>query len=267
MITSFSNKAVKEIVALNKKASYRRETGLFIAEGVKIFEEMPKRLVEKVFLSESFCKHAEKSIVERVLGFPHELLRDEVFASVSDTKTPQGILIRARQLDYAPEEVWHPKGNREGEKSLLLLLETIQDPGNLGTIIRSAEGAGVSGIVLSEDTADVYNPKVVRSTMGSLYRVPFVYVRDFPDTIKRLGEFGTAVYAASLEASAPYEEFDFTSASAFLIGNEARGLRPETAALARHRLRIPMRGSLESLNAAVASAVLLYEAARQRRQG
>lgn len=266
MITSFSNKAVKEIAALNKKASYRKESELFIAEGVKIFEEIPSRLVEKVFLSESFCRNAEKSVLERACGFPHEILKDEIFAGISDTKTPQGILIKARQLDYKPEEFWYPGAKKNKQEPLLLLLEAIQDPGNLGTIIRAAEGAGVSGIILSEDTADVYNPKVVRSTMGSLYRVPFLYVRDFLDTIRKLNDSGIRVYAASLEASSSYEEFDFTRASAFLIGNEARGLRPETAKLAGQVLKIPMLGKLESLNAAIASAVLIYEAARQRRK-
>ena len=152
-----------------------------------------------------------------------------------------------------------------GELPLLLVLDQIQDPGNLGTIVRTAEGAGVTGIVMSQDCVDMYNPKVVRSTMGAAYRVPFCYVDDLAEEVKQMKEAGICTYAAHLEGKNSYDEEDYRKASAFLIGNEGNGLRDEVADQAQVYIRIPMKGQVESLNAAVATAILTFEAARQRR--
>ena len=133
---------------------------------------------------------------------------------------------------------------------LLILLEDIQDPGNLGTIFRAGEGAGVSGIVMSSGTVDIYNPKTIRSTMGSVYRMPFMYTPDMGKTIAELKRKKIAVYAAHLQGARVYDTCDYKKASAFLIGNEANGLRDETAKLADTAIKIPMAGQVESLNAA-----------------
>lgn len=148
---------------------------------------------------------------------------------------------------------------------LYMLLEDLQDPGNVGTILRAGEGAGIDGVIMTRQTADLFNPKVIRATMGSIYRVPFFIVDALTDTIDLLREKGVAVYAAHLDDSVDYDVPDYTQPTAFLIGNEGNGLRRETAQRAAQYIKIPMAGQVESLNAAMASAVLMYEAARQRR--
>lgn len=266
IISSFSNKAVKEINALNKKASYRREKGLFTAEGEKIFSEIPDELVDKVFISESCLKNISEAMKFRLFKLPYLVMKDEVFRSVCDTKTPQGILVTAKRLSYTLEDILLENPDAVGRQyNFLIILENIQDPGNLGTIIRSSEGAGVTGIIMSADTADIYNPKVIRATMGSIFRVPFIYVKDFNATIEKIKAKGIETYAADINAEEAYDKFDFKKSLAFLVGNEANGLSEESLALVKYKLKIPMSGSLESLNAAVACAILMYEAARQRR--
>ncbi|MCR5753716.1 MAG: RNA methyltransferase, partial [Acetatifactor sp.] len=138
------------------------------------------------------------------------------------------------------------------------------DPGNLGTILRTGEGAGITGVIMSKGTVDIFNPKTIRSTMGSVYRVPFVYVEDLEETIKILHRSGIHTYAAHLKGEEYYDSFSFCEPTAFLIGNEGNGLKKETADLAEKYLKIPMEGKVESLNAGIATALLIYEAHRQR---
>jgi TrmH family RNA methyltransferase len=147
-----------------------------------------------------------------------------------------------------------------------MALENLQDPGNLGTIVRTAEGAGVTGILMSRGCVDIYNSKVIRSTMGSIYRMPFVYTDQWEEALRELKRQGVSLYAAHLKGQDYHDRQDYTKPAAFLIGNESRGLTEETAALADTYIRIPMCGQVESLNAAVASSILMYEANRQRRQ-
>ena len=141
----------------------------------------------------------------------------------------------------------------------------LQDPGNMGTIIRTAEGAGATGVIISSDSVDIYNPKVIRSTMGSVFRVPIYVSNDLKKDIDRIRGKDITVYAAHLNGRQFYDN-DYTKGSAFLIGNEGNGLRKETADAADIYVRIPMCGKVESLNAAIASSVLMFEAARQRRE-
>lgn len=265
MITSTGNSRVKAVSNLVKRSKARREQGLFIVEGAKMFRELPKDRLKEAYVSESFLRQLSeqgKSPDAFFDGSPFETVSDEVMRYMSDTQTPQGILAVAKQFSYTLEEVLCPK-----EAAHLIVLETIQDPGNLGTILRAGEGAGVTGVVMNGGTADIYNPKVIRSTMGSIYRVPFVYVEDLHGTIEEIKKSGVRLYAAHLKGTSNYEEEDYTAPSGFLIGNEANGLSEETAALADCRVLIPMLGQVESLNAAVAASVLMFEAARQRRNG
>lgn len=271
MITSTTNKKVKELAALTQKAKARRESGLFIAEGTKMFAEAPRAWIKEVYLSESFLNKRKKEPdgrLERALKeISYEVVSDEVFRKISDTQTPQGILTVLAQPKYTlPELLCASKGGPVQSSPLFLLLEDIQDPGNLGTIFRAGEGAGVTGVIMTQNTADVFNPKVIRSTMGSVYRVPFLTAASLGDVIAQLKNAGVAVYAAHLQNSTDYTDMDYTGAAAFLIGNESGGLRRETADQATACIKIPMEGQVESLNAAVAASVLMYEAARQRRQ-
>ena len=153
----------------------------------------------------------------------------------------------------------------DGKCPLLLVLENLQDPGNLGTMMRTAEGAGVTGVLLSRGSVDIYNPKTIRSTMGSIYRVPFLYTDDLMGDMEKLHEKGITTYAAHLKGKGFYDEESYKEPTAFLIGNEGNGLSDELSEKAKQYIKIPMEGQLESLNAAVAAAILMYEASRQRR--
>lgn len=161
-----------------------------------------------------------------------------------------------------------PEYDREeltgSEEAAFICLEDIQDPGNLGTIMRTAEGAGMTAVVLSKGCVDLFNPKVVRSTMGALFRLPFYVAEDMTTEVVKLRERGFTMYAASLEAKQDYTRYHYAGKTGILIGNEANGLRPETAALADEQLIIPMEGEVESLNAAVSAALLMYEVHRNR---
>ena len=255
MITSSSNAQVKNIIALNKKAKERREQDVFVAEGWKMFQEAPREWLKKVYVSESGSKMHEMPSD----GTEYEVVDDRVFQSMCDTKTPQGVLSVIRMPHYTEEEVMD-----NGKTPLLMVLEDLQDPGNVGTIIRTAEGAGVTGIIMSRGTADIFNPKTIRSTMGSIYRMPFLIVDDAVGFVKGLKARKICTYAAHLHGVHSYREEDYTKGTAFLIGNERNGLTDAMAEAAECLIRIPMEGKVESLNAAIASAVLMYEAHGQR---
>ena len=263
MITSLHNKEIKETAALLARKKERDRRGLFVVEGPKMFGEAPMERIERVYLAQSAAAQMYEKYGDRLSGLSCETVSDEVFVSMSDTKTPQGILCLVRQQHYNIEEIL--RENKE-KQMLFIILEDIQDPGNLGTIFRTAEAAGADGVIMSSWTADIYNPKTIRSTMGSVYRVPFFHVDQMEEAVRRLQKAGVAVYAAHLGGTAAYDACDYQKSTAFLIGNEAKGLREETAACADARITIPMAGKVESLNAAVASSILLFEAARQRRK-
>lgn len=274
MITSLSNGKIKHLITLRDKGRARNKEGLFLAEGLKMFEEAPVGQLKEIYVSEVLWQELEKATDEnrtwkklnecRKQGIFVEQLSEEVFKKVSDTQTPQGILFVMEQLSYNLEILVKQALGRQaegGRMPLFLLLEDIQDPGNLGTMIRTGEGAGVDGVIMSRGTVDIYNPKTIRSTMGSLYRVPFLHVEDLAAAITILQQNGIRVYAAHLEGKQYFDELSYEGGSAFLIGNEGNGLRRETADMADTYLKIPMEGKLESLNAAVAAALLLYQAA------
>lgn len=290
MITSASNQKVKQIVQWQNKPRERRKDGVFVAEGLKMFEEAPEEWILEVYLSEDLQEKLQlerkqwekqrhensqyekspyekqplrllQSVEEKLKKVGFELVSDEVFRKMSDTQTPQGILTVLRRPRYQLSDLLREP------KPLFLVLENIQDPGNLGTILRTGEGAGVTGIIMSEDTADVFNPKTIRSTMGSVYRVPFLYVPDLEAAVLQLHKAGVATYGAHLKGENYYSGFSFRQGTAFLIGNEGKGLRESTMRLVQHSLKIPMEGKVESLNAAIASALLMYEAHRQRHTG
>lgn len=261
VISSSSNQQIKNITLLLKKSKAREEQGLFVIEGLRIFEEARLvRSLAKAYFSEGFYHEKLLSDPGFFHGFEYEVISDKVFQEVSETMTPQGVLGLVRSADYCLEDMIAQ------ENPCLLLLEDIMDPGNLGTMIRTAEGAGMTGIIMNSTCVDIYNPKVIRSTMGSIFRVPFCRTEDFTGMVKKLKEHGTRVFAAHLSGK-PYDtEGSFASSCAILIGNEANGLSEEAFSLADSLIRISMEGKVESLNAAVAAAILMYEALRQRRR-
>jgi len=301
MITSSSNKKIKEVQNLIKKSKARRESKKFVAEGVRIVEETPLNLLEEIFIAESFYNKLvvdsnnaennvanynlsvknksdtnkenldsgdsndnirtkelrESSLSEILYRVKYEIVSDKIMKELSDTVTTQGILSVVNQPHY--------EKNFNKENGLYLVLETLQDPGNLGTIFRTAEGAGVHGILMNKTTVDLFSPKVVRATMGSIYRMPFWISEDLENDINLMKKSGVKTYAAHLAGKNNYDKEDYLGSTAFLIGNEGNGLSDNIASLADCYIKIPMGGKLESLNAAMATGILVYEAARQRR--
>jgi TrmH family RNA methyltransferase len=245
------------VISLGTKAKARREEGMYVAEGLRMCRECRREEVDALYVTEGFAADAENR--KWLSSYSYELVSDAVMNAMADTKTPQGVLAVVKQRSYSLNELL------AAGDGPVMILETLQDPGNLGTIIRAGEGAGIRGVVMNRETADIYNPKVIRSTMGSVLRVPFVYVDSLGDACRTLKKAGVRLFAAHLKGMNNYEEEDYTGSVGFLIGNEANGLTEETAALADCYIKIPMAGKVESLNAAVAASVLMFEAARQRR--
>lgn len=255
MITSANNQQIKNIIQLQTKAKARREQRCFVTEGYRICLEIPKQQLVKTYVSDSFFKSADESVKNKLTEY--EIVDDTVFKQISNTVTPQGILsiVKMSEMDLA--QIYQLQGK------CYLVLEDLQDPGNLGTIIRTAEGAGVSAVIMSKNTVDIYNPKVVRSTMGSIFRVPFLYVDDIYKAVEELKTHEIKVYAAHLKGTCNYDRPDYKESSAFMIGNEGNGLSDRITELADCLIRIPMLGKVESLNAASAATILMYESLRQ----
>ena len=258
MITSAANPQVKLLRQLFSKAKLRREEDVFLAEGPKMVSEAPEDRIRSVYCSESFSRDPRNRAFLRRLR--PETIADSLFRSISDTAAPQGILAVVRRSVYTAEGM-------AASGRPLVILESLQDPGNLGTILRSGEGAGIGGVLMTGATADIYSPKTVRSTMGSIFRVPHCTLQDPGEAVRLLRDAGYRIFAAHLDGSVLYTDADYTHPSAFLIGNEGSGLTPETAALADQAVRIPMEGRVESLNAAIAATLLIYEAHRQKTEG
>lgn len=244
MITSYTNPKLKNIRELMNRSRARKKAGAFVTEGIRMFHEIPGELIEEVYVSESFH--------EKNPEISGETVSEPVFRKLSDTQNPQGILCVVKQ------PVFEADACLGREQGLFLILERIQDPGNLGTIVRTAEAAGASCIIMDRDTTDLYSPKVIRSTMGSVFRIPCFYTEDLRGSLGEMKAKGIALYAADLKGSALYNEVQYPEKTAFMIGNEGNGLKPETAEMADVRIRIPMKGKTESLNAAVAAALLMY---------
>ncbi|MBQ7581719.1 MAG: RNA methyltransferase [Lachnospiraceae bacterium] len=270
MITSLTNQKIKNVTALLTSTRQRREQNAYVIEGVKAFMEAPADKIRQVFLTqEGYEKIRQKrpeiaslvtdGTMQNLKGPVCELVSDEVFARMSDTKTPQGVLCVMSMPDWSVETLLNKK-----EDLLVLVLEGIQDPGNLGTMVRSAEAAGAAFILADLQTADLYSPKVIRATMGAIFRVPVVYTEDLKKALRRLNSYGVQLCAAHLRGRQDYWDMQYSRKTAFLIGNEGNGLSDDITGLSDRLVRIPMDGEVESLNASVAASLLLYEWKRQR---
>ena len=254
MITSTANEKIKHIAMLVKSAKARRKEGVFVVEGERMAGEVPERDLVECFVSEGYLSSNPSlnlfpyKVVPTVVSSP-------VFKKMSDTMSPQGIMCVCRMNEMSADEIIGPK---DTEDLKLLILEGIQDPGNLGTMIRCAEGAGFDAVIADQNTVDVYNPKVIRSTMGSIFRVPVIYTEDLEGFVDRIKAADVSVYAAHLAARKSYRETEYGKRTAFLIGNEGNGLSDAITKKADELVLIPMKGQLESLNAAVAAALLMF---------
>ena len=255
-IESRDNKWVKRLNGLKIKKNRDKE-GVFVAEGLRFISEVPADwAVEAYAVSESFANENDLSVYEKkaeVLCLP-----DTLFASVCDTENPQGILAVCKKLDWDEAAVFAKKA------PFFLLAEELNDPGNLGTVIRTADACGADAVFLSKGSVDLYNPKVLRSTMGSMFHVPVFQNIDLNEISAKLKQNNIPLYAAHLRGDRFPYVLDLAQACAFIIGNEARGLSDEAADLCDQWVKIPMPGQAESLNASIAAGVLMYEVVRQR---
>ena len=277
-LTSVNNDRVKDITKLIKSAKRRRESRSFVAEGIRLVSEVPPEKLISLYIEETFYEKLDKSqdydesdfergFRDRIMALikvaeekeSFFLVNDAVMYKLSDTETPQGILAVVEMQDMEAENLL-----TDDDMPFIIVMDGLQDPGNMGTIIRTAEGAGVTGILISSDSVDPYSPKVVRATMGALFRMKLCISTDLKEDISLLKEKGITVFGTHLSGKEFYDE-DFRIPSAFLIGNEGKGLKDDVAETADRLLRIPMKGRVESLNAGVSAAVVMYEVLRQRR--
>ena len=264
MITSKSNPKVKEIRLL-KQAKHRHVRGEYFIEGVRLVEEalrqaLPVRKVvysprlEEVQRGAALLSSARKKISQAEWLYVSE----EVMESISDTQSHQGILAVLEKREYN----WEEFGKREG---LVLLLCELQDPGNLGTIFRVAEAGGSAGVILSRGSIDPYSPKVVRASMGSIFRLPFLANQDPHDCLKVLRSKGYKIWATVGGGGTSFWEADLTRTSAVIFGQEGAGISEDLMKAADGWLTIPMTPPTESLNVAMAAGLVVYERFRQRK--
>lgn len=256
IIKSNQNKIVKQLSALKQKKE-RDKTSLFILEGERLVKEVPTSWkISYYAISESYSKMI--STTELQSKGEVFILSDDIFNKISDTVNPQGILAVCRQKQFDLSET------TKKEKPFIVMLENVTDPGNAGTIIRTADAAGADCVIMSKGCVDLYNPKVIRSTMGSIFHLPIITNADFSFLLDEFKKDGITSFAAHLKGKKTLYEADFKASCAILIGNEANGLTEEISSKADLLLKIPMLGKAESMNASVAGAIMIYEALRQR---
>jgi RNA methyltransferase, TrmH family len=260
-ITSVKNNRVKEWASLKQK-KFRNQTGLYIAEGVRLVEEVLEAgaKVEAVLIAGDLQSGRFDRVVNAATSTETQMyeVNDMIIEHISDTKSPQGVIAIVHRTEGDPQAFIAKK-----EQPLYLVLDSIQDPGNLGTMIRTADAVGATGVFVGDTCVDLYNPKVVRATMGSLYHLP-VFEVNLDSFLPALKEQGVQVVGTAATGVATVFGTDLTEGTALVIGSEAHGLSESVSALVDVAVSLPMPGKAESLNAAIASSVMLYEALRQR---
>lgn len=267
-IESTANGQVKSLVRLRKKSSERLKRRLIIAEGERLVREIPIESLQAVYVTKDWYERNAREVQWSDVLEQSEVtvVSPGVFSVISETKSPQGILALVCMPQWDKSVLFREKTDKT-KRPLLLGTERLQDPGNMGTILRTAEAAGADALIVSRDCVDLYSPKVIRAAMGAAFRLPVIVADDFCGMIREVRRHGIRVFAASLEKSESYDGQTYTEGAMFLIGNEGNGLSREAVAAADMSVRIEMQEGVESLNAAVAAAVLLFEARRQRSSG
>jgi len=261
-ITSRDNSLLRQVRAVRDG---KIEKQIFV-EGLRLCEEALRSQleIEAVVVSEELLRK------ERAAGVIQELsqaskrfasVSEKLLESVSYTKTPQGIIV----LAVRPEASESRLGSQLGSKPLLVVLHQINNPVNVGAILRTSEAAGAAGVIATRNTTDPFSPKSLRGAMGSAFRLPIWNGPSYVEMIDWCRQGGIATICSDVDATTSHTEIDWTGPSALILGPESTGLTPEELDLADHRVSIPMKGMAESLNVAVAAGVLLFESARQRR--
>ncbi len=257
VITSRENEQIKQIKKLKDK-KYRDEMGLYVVEGIKTVNEAIAEGadIQVIVICDDSNEQNElkQKMLYSVAKFDIIYVNESVFESISHVMHPQGILAVIKKKEKQAEINY--------KDNVIMILENIQDPGNLGTIIRTVDSCGLSQIIVSKDTTDAFSPKVVRSTMSGIFRVNVIESDDLVETINDIKEHGYKVISTTLESSKSIYDFSYEK-TAIIIGNEANGITKRVIASSDAKAKIPMKGRTESLNAAVAAGIVLYEAMRQ----
>ena len=254
IITSKDNDIIKNIRKLKEK-KYRDETDSFIIEGIKIIEEAidENAQIKKIVVCNDFSENFSKELLYKIAKYDVIYVTKNVFKLLTDVTNPQGILAVVAK---------NKKSSIDYSQDFYLLLDNIQDPGNMGTILRTADSINLNQIIVAKGSSDCYNPKVVRSTMGAIFRVN-VFECNLIDIIKELKKHKIKVLATDLNTDNNIYNTGFEK-NAIVIGNEANGVSKEVLELADERVKIPMLGRTESLNAGVATGIIVYEFMRRK---
>lgn len=258
IITSKDNEVIKNIRKLKEK-KYRDSANEYIVEGLKLIEEAIEENVniKKIVVCEECLKDSEieQKFLYKIAKYDCIYVSNKVFSLLTDVVNPQGMLA------VIAKEGTEDKINYSDD--VIVVLDGIQDPGNLGTILRTVDSVGLSQIILSKSSVDAYNPKVVRSTMGAIFRVKIIESENLVETLKNLKKHKFKVAATSLEGSESIYNMDYNK-KVIIIGNESKGVSREILEIADSRIKIPMLGKTESLNASIATGVILYEYVRRK---
>lgn len=249
MITSKTNELIKHIKSLHIKKE-RDENKEFIVEGKKVVREAIEAnfKIVKIIVCEDLLKEKYEN-----KKFEVEYVDENIFKYISDTQTPQGILAVVKKPEYS---------EKCGEK--IFALDNVQDPGNVGTIIRTLDSAGINTLLLSENCADEYNMKVIRSTMGAIFRVNIYRESNLKEKLKKLKDENYKIVVTDLDTDANLFEYTFPDKAIIVIGNESKGVSKEIKDIADVKIKIPMVGKTESLNAGVAASLIAYEILRKQ---
>jgi len=256
IIQSKDNSILKEVKKLHKK-KFRNETESFLVEGFRFVEEalMSSFNIPYIFISESVVDKYINSDVKKMIQEDTEvyLVSENIFKDLCETVTPQGILavVKNRKVDFQ---------NKEG---FYILVDRVQDPGNMGTIIRTAHASGALGIITTKGTVDIYNDKTLRSTMGSIFNIPIIEDIDLK-LLNNLKSMGFKLIVSSLDTDNNFYDIDLKTKAIIAVGNEGNGISNEISRLGDEKVKIPMPGGAESLNVAVSAAIMMYEAVRQK---
>lgn len=257
-ITSKDNETIKHIKKLKEK-KYREEYHEYIVEGIKMIEEAINEgaKIKSIIICED-CKTQgaiPNELMYEIAKLNCIYVAEKIFNTITDVINPQGIMAVIEKPQAKENTI-------DFSANVSLLLDNIQDPGNMGTILRTADSLNMKQIIVSKGSADVYNLKVVRSTMGAIFRVKVIEVENLATVIKEMKKHKIKVYATDLQTDKSIYDVDY-SKSAIVIGNEANGVSSKVLEEASERIKIPMIGKTESLNAAVATSIILYEAFRK----
>lgn len=263
MIENPRSPRVRGVAKLAKRDA-RSETGLFLLEGPQAVAEAlqyrPELLVELFVTPTALERHPDLGSAAREVDLELEFVTEQVLEAMADTVTPQGVVAVCKQFPTSLKEILG------GEPKLIAILEEVRDPGNAGTIIRAADSAGADAVILTGRSVDLYNPKVVRATTGSLFHLPVALAPDLDVVLQRVKAAGLQVLAADIKGEDLLAaRASLAAPTAWLFGNEARGLSDENLALADRAITVPIYGKAESMNLATAASVCLYESAFAQR--